>query len=195
LKKAHIMLIIGIITFVAVGCNQPVPDIEDLSYEDIINNQYGNPSAAMEADKILWKKIINEKEAVLLFLNRENTTSAARIANIGDEYKASVSAPVGGSGDEAISWQWSLLCRPPAETNPEVAAIVWGYIYSPDVEKVLVGSHDNATSFEETQILQFDEYNIRLYYFLIDDETGLDYDTIAAYDTLGNILYSNRDLE
>lgn len=192
MQKTHILLMIGIIAFLAVGCNQSVPDIEGLSYEDIINNQHDNPPAAMEIEKILWEKIINEKEVVVLFLNRERTISAARIANINEEYKASISVPVGKSGDEAISWQWSLLSRLTTEANPEVAAIVWGYIYSPDVRKVLVGSHNNTTSLEEAEILQFDEYDIKLYYFLTDDKTGFEYDTVVACDAFGNILYSNE---
>lgn len=63
------------------------------------------------------------------------------------------------------------------------------------MEKVLVGSRNNNASFGEAEILQFDEYNIRMYYFLTDDETGLDCDTVAACDTLGNVLYSNHNLE
>lgn len=60
---------------------------------------------------------------------------------------------------------------------------------------MLVGSHNNTASFEEAEILQFNEYKTRLYYFLTDDETGHEYDTVATYDTLGDVLYSKRNIE
>ena len=86
----------------------------------------------------------------------------------------------------------SLLSNPPIENNPEIASVMWGYIYSPEVAKVNVGSYSDEDSFKKTQIIEFEYYNIKLFYFLSDDKTGFKQDTVIAYNDLGDVLFSNR---
>ncbi|MGF7185520.1 hypothetical protein GGQ84_001611 [Desulfitispora alkaliphila] len=195
MKKIQLLVMLGILAFIVSSCNWYIADSEGLSYENIISNQYSNPGSNMEVEEILWEKTINDDEIILLFLNKEKTISIARLANVNNKWKAKVSVPTGRSGDEVISWQWSLLSNPSDEDKPEVAAVAWGYIYSPDVEKILVGSDKQKESFREAQLLEFKEQNKKLYYFLTDDDTGFEHDTIIAYDSSGNVLYINRNLK
>ncbi len=191
--KIQLLAILLMLTFLVTGCSQAVTNIEDLDYEDIISNQYSNPKPGIEVEKIQWKKIINDNEVFLLYLNKNKTISVSRIASVNDKWKAFVTTPIGRSDDEIISWQWSLISDPPNEDKPEVAAVIWGYIYSSEVKKILVGSGKEQELFDEAQILDFEDYGIKVYYFLTDDETGFEYNTVVAYDDLGNALFTNRD--
>jgi hypothetical protein len=191
--KTQLLTTLLILTFLVTGCSQAVTNIEDLHYEDIISNQYSNPKSSIEVEKILWKKIINNNEVFLLYLNKNRTISVSRIAYVNDKWETFITTPIGRSGDEEISWQWSLISNPSNEDKPEVAAVIWGYIYSSEVEKILVGSDKEEELFEEAKILDFEDYGIKVYYFLTDDETGFEYNTVVAYDNLGNALFTNRD--
>lgn len=175
------------------GCERTVVSTEDLSYKDIINKQFSNPPLSMQVEKILWEKIISDSEVISFFLNKEHTISVSRIAKIKNNWQARVSAPTDRRADEIISWQMSLLSNSPNEDKAEVAAIIWGYIYSPEVTKVLVGTDKQKGTFKEAEILEFNEYNIKIYYFLTDDETGFNNDTIVAYNNAGTELFSNRN--
>jgi hypothetical protein len=190
--RIRLLIIIVILAFLSVGCNQTAINIEDLNYEDIINGQYGNPEPDIEADKVLWKKIINDNEAVLFYLNKDRTISASRIACVNGKWKAFAAAPSDRSDDEAISWQWSLISNPADEDKRSATAVIWGYIYSSEVEKVLVGSDKEQDSFEKAQIIDFEDYGIKVYYFLTDDDTGFEYNAVAAYDNSGNTLFTNK---
>ncbi|HYE09393.1 MAG TPA: hypothetical protein VEF53_04370, partial [Patescibacteria group bacterium] len=98
--KTHLLTILFILTFLITGCSQIVTNIEDLPYEDIINNQYSNPKSSIEVEKILWKKTINDKEVFLLYLNKNRTISVSRIAYVNDKWEAFVTTPISRSGDE-----------------------------------------------------------------------------------------------
>lgn len=189
-----IMFIIPIIIFIfLIVSSQTTVNIEDLSYEEIINHSYGNTSLEYKVDEIFFEKIYSDNEAIVFFLNKEHTISLARITKINNKWKAVVSIPPDRIENEPISWSWALLDNSPIEDKSQVASVMWGYIYSPDVAKIYVGSYKIKSSFQEAQIREFSNYNIKLYYFLSGDKIGSKQNTVVAYNTLGDVLYSNRN--
>lgn len=188
-----ILIIIPTIIFLfMMGSSQTTVNIEDLSYEEVINHSYSNQSPKIKVNEILWKKIFNENEAIVFFLNKERTISLAKITKVYNRWEAIVLVPPDKVENKPISSSWSLLDNSYIEDQSLVASVRWGYIYSPEVAKVYVGSYKKKNSFQEAKILEFNNYNIKLYYFLSDDKIGFKQNTVVAYNNLGDVLYSNR---
>lgn len=183
-----------IFLFMILSSSSPtIVNIEELSYKEEINHSYNIEFPKLKADEILWKKTFNENEAIVFFLNEEHTISLAKIIKDNNRWKAVVSWLPDKVENEIISSTWSILDNSLINDKSDVVSVRWGYIYSNEVEEVYVGSREKKNSLQEAQILEFSNYNIRLYYYLTDDKFGYLDNTIIAYNNSGDILYSNKD--